>query len=161
MSIAFGIIYVWAQLLTLLVCWVTLGACGNLSEPQSPPSIRRDTLVTGLKGLKHLIWVHRLELRAQKGKKKRHPNSSCSQQHRPCRVEGDTLIRGFKGACPKGTSGTELGGWHRYAEVPSQPDMLDVFLLEDPEAHASVADMGGEFQGYAGFLSGISGSCSA
>ena len=53
----------------LLVCWVTLGACGNLSEPQSPPSTRRDTLVTGLKGLKHLIWVHRLELRAQKEKK--------------------------------------------------------------------------------------------
>lgn len=76
-------------------------------------------------------------------------------------MEGDTLIRDFKGACQKGTSGTELGGWHRHAEVPSQPDMLDGFLLEDSEAHASVAAMGGEFQGYGGFLSGISGSCSA
>ena len=32
-SIAFGITHVRAQLQTLLVCWVTLGTFGNLSEP--------------------------------------------------------------------------------------------------------------------------------
>lgn len=74
-------------------------------------------------------------------------------------MEGDTLTRDFKGARQKGTSGTELGGWNCYTEVPSQPDMLDAFLLEDSEAKASVADVGGEFEGYMGFLSGISGSC--
>lgn len=109
-STAFGITHVWAQLWTLLVCWVTLGTFGNLSEPQSPPSIGRDTLVMGLKGLKHMIWVRCLELRSQKKKKKGHLNSSFSQQHQPCQVEGDTLIWDFKGACQKGTSGTELGG---------------------------------------------------
>ena len=74
-------------------------------------------------------------------------------------MEGDTLTPDFKGARQKGTSGTELGGWNCYAEVPSQPDMLDAFLLEDSEVKASVADVGGEFEGYVGFLSGISGSC--
>lgn len=74
-------------------------------------------------------------------------------------MEGDTLTRDFKGARQKGTSGTELGGWNRYAEVPSQPDMLDAFILEDSGVKASVADVGGEFEGYVGFLSGISGSC--
>ena len=69
-STAFGITHVRAQLRTLLVCWVTLGTFGNLSEPQSPPSIGRDTLAMGLKGLKHVIWVHCLEHRVQKKKKK-------------------------------------------------------------------------------------------
>ncbi|KAI4553595.1 hypothetical protein MJT46_015775 [Ovis ammon polii x Ovis aries] len=37
-----------------------------------------------------------------------------------------------------------------------RPDKLDVFLLKDSEAKASVADEGSEFEGYVGFLSGIS-----
>lgn len=98
-----------------------------------------------------ILYTHPL-----KKKKKGHLNSSFSQQHQPCQVEGDTLIWDFKGACQKGTSGTELGGWNCYAEVPSQPDKLDVFLLKDSEAKASVADEGSEFEGYVGFLSGIS-----
>jgi len=68
-SVAFGITHVRAQLRTLLVCWVTLGTFGNLSEP-CLLLLLRDTLVMGLKGLKHMIGVHSLELRAKKKKKK-------------------------------------------------------------------------------------------